>query len=321
MPVVNREVVLPVPTRARLGADHRAVRARGLARPTRSSSRPLEDAPLRVTERRRDPRGRRRGGHRARADRLPLGRLPRRVGARGRIPAAPASSSPSTASRADTITWGPKLMALSRASDAVPGVDDVFSALSDPTRREVLRSVAQRPELTASRLAGELPITRQAVAKHLAALQQAGLVEPRREGRETRYTLTPAPLVDAMGWMARGRRGLGPAPGTSGRARPRVGEAACPPLSSPAPPAASAAPPPSACAPTATTSSAFDLEPTADLRRRPDDPRGQRATRSTAALEALRPRSTSSSPTPASSTSRPCATSPRTAGTRSSRSC
>ena len=85
---------------------------------------------------------------------------------------------------------------------ALPGVDDVFFALSDPTRREVLRSVAQRPELTASRLAGELPITRQAVAKHLAALQKAGLVEPRREGRETRYTLTPAPLAEAMEWMA-----------------------------------------------------------------------------------------------------------------------
>ena len=83
----------------------------------------------------------------------------------------------------------------------MPGVDDVFSALSDPTRREVLRSVATRPELTASRLAGELPITRQAVAKHLKALHEAGLVEPRREGRETRYTITPAPLVDAMAWM------------------------------------------------------------------------------------------------------------------------
>jgi DNA-binding transcriptional ArsR family regulator len=84
----------------------------------------------------------------------------------------------------------------------VPGVDDVFAALADPTRREVLRSLSQRPELTASRLAGELPITRQAVAKHLAALQKAGLVAPHREGRETRYTLTPGPLADAMDWMA-----------------------------------------------------------------------------------------------------------------------
>jgi DNA-binding transcriptional ArsR family regulator len=80
-------------------------------------------------------------------------------------------------------------------------VDDVFTALGDATRREVLRSVATRPDVTASRLAPELRITRQAVAKHLTALQHAGLVEPRREGRETRYTLTPAPLVDAMSWM------------------------------------------------------------------------------------------------------------------------
>jgi DNA-binding transcriptional ArsR family regulator len=84
----------------------------------------------------------------------------------------------------------------------VPGVDEVFFALADPTRREVLRSLSLRPELTASRLAGELPITRQAIAKHLAALQRAGLVEPRREGRETHYVLTPAPLADAMDWMA-----------------------------------------------------------------------------------------------------------------------
>ncbi len=85
----------------------------------------------------------------------------------------------------------------------MPGVDvgAVFSALADPTRREVLRSLAEQPGLTASRLAGELPMTRQAVSKHLAALSGAGLVEARREGRETRYTLTPAPMADAMEWM------------------------------------------------------------------------------------------------------------------------
>ena len=97
---------------------------------------------------------------------------------------------------------GPEADGDERRRLALPGVDNVFFALSDPTRREVLRSVALRPDLTASRLAGELPITRQAVAKHLKALHEAGLVEPRREGRETRYTLTPAPLVDAMDWMA-----------------------------------------------------------------------------------------------------------------------
>ena len=87
----------------------------------------------------------------------------------------------------------------------VPGLDDnigaVFAALADPTRRQVVRSLSRQPELTASRLAGELPMTRQAVTKHLAALDRAGLVSARREGRETRYTLTPAPLAEAMRWM------------------------------------------------------------------------------------------------------------------------
>jgi DNA-binding transcriptional ArsR family regulator len=80
-------------------------------------------------------------------------------------------------------------------------VDAVFAALADPTRREVLRSLAEQPGLTASRLAGDLPVTRQAVAKHLAALSGAGLVEAHREGRETRYVLTPAPLAEAIEWM------------------------------------------------------------------------------------------------------------------------
>lgn len=78
----------------------------------------------------------------------------------------------------------------------------VFAALADPTRRAMLRSLQAQPALTASRLAGELPISRQAVAKHLGALRAAGLVEGHRAGRETRYVLTPAPLADAMEWMA-----------------------------------------------------------------------------------------------------------------------
>jgi DNA-binding transcriptional ArsR family regulator len=83
----------------------------------------------------------------------------------------------------------------------VPGLSEVFGALADPTRREVLRSLAEEPGLTASRLAGDLPMTRQAVAKHLTALSSAGLVTARREGRETRYSLTPAPLAEAIDWM------------------------------------------------------------------------------------------------------------------------
>ena len=81
-------------------------------------------------------------------------------------------------------------------------VTDVFDALADPNRRYVLEALAERETATATELAAELPVTRQAVAKHLAALSEAGLVESRREGRETRYELTPAPLSDAMTWMA-----------------------------------------------------------------------------------------------------------------------
>ncbi len=85
----------------------------------------------------------------------------------------------------------------------MPGLNEVFSALADPTRRQVVASLSGAGvEVTASGLAGGLPMTRQAVAKHLAALERAGLVEPRRAGRETRYRLTPEPLEEAMAWMA-----------------------------------------------------------------------------------------------------------------------
>jgi DNA-binding transcriptional ArsR family regulator len=77
----------------------------------------------------------------------------------------------------------------------------VFGALADPNRRYVVEALAQRPTATATELAAELPVTRQAVSKHLAALGEAGLVESRREGRETRYRLTPGPLGEAMDWM------------------------------------------------------------------------------------------------------------------------
>ncbi|HEU4974576.1 MAG TPA: metalloregulator ArsR/SmtB family transcription factor [Baekduia sp.] len=77
----------------------------------------------------------------------------------------------------------------------------VFAALADPTRREVVRLLAQRPGLTASALAGELPVSRQAIAKHLAQLRDAGLAVAEQSGRETRYRLTPEPMTAAMAWM------------------------------------------------------------------------------------------------------------------------
>jgi len=81
------------------------------------------------------------------------------------------------------------------------GADAVFGALADPTRRRLLSTIAERPA-TATELAGDLPISRQAVVKHLGALAEAGLLERERAGREVRYRVTPAPLSDAVSWMA-----------------------------------------------------------------------------------------------------------------------
>ena len=69
-------------------------------------------------------------------------------------------------------------------------IGQVFGALADRSRRQVIGYLAERGTATATELTGELPMTRQAVAKHLATLADAGLVEPVRQGRETRYHLT-----------------------------------------------------------------------------------------------------------------------------------
>ena len=85
-------------------------------------------------------------------------------------------------------------------SDARVGA--VFDALADGNRRRVVGLLAERGSATATELAAELPVTRQAVAKHLAGLHAAGLVVGERRGRETRYRLTPEPLADAVAWLA-----------------------------------------------------------------------------------------------------------------------
>ena len=78
----------------------------------------------------------------------------------------------------------------------------MFAALADPTRWRVLTLIAERGEGTATSLAGELPVSRVAVVKHLAVLDRAGLVEGRRAGREVRYTVRPDRLDATARWMA-----------------------------------------------------------------------------------------------------------------------
>jgi DNA-binding transcriptional ArsR family regulator len=91
----------------------------------------------------------------------------------------------------------------SRAGASIPAsrADAVFGVLADPTRRQLLSAIAAHPA-TATELAGGLPISRQAVVKHLSALSDAGLLDRERTGREVRYRVTPAPLSDAVTWIA-----------------------------------------------------------------------------------------------------------------------
>ena len=80
--------------------------------------------------------------------------------------------------------------------------DAVFAALADPTRRRVLRLVAERGPTSATLLERELPVTRQAIVKHLVVLSRAGLVTGQRAGQEVRYALVPEPLDDVSEWIA-----------------------------------------------------------------------------------------------------------------------
>jgi DNA-binding transcriptional ArsR family regulator len=77
---------------------------------------------------------------------------------------------------------------------------DVFAALSDPTRRALIQHLAEGPA-TATQLSLQFPISRQAVTKHLAALDEAGLVERNSSGREVRYSLRTEGLADVSSWV------------------------------------------------------------------------------------------------------------------------
>lgn len=71
---------------------------------------------------------------------------------------------------------------------------EVFAALADPTRRDVLQLLADRGQASATTLAADLPVSRVAVVKHLGVLDKAGLVARREAGREVRYEVRPERL-------------------------------------------------------------------------------------------------------------------------------
>ncbi|AIK37290.1 MULTISPECIES: ArsR/SmtB family transcription factor [Bacillus] len=78
---------------------------------------------------------------------------------------------------------------------------DVFQAIADPTRREVLRLLTEK-ELPISKITDHFPMSRTAVAKHLHILSEAKLVSGRKVGREKIYRLQPEPLAELQQWLS-----------------------------------------------------------------------------------------------------------------------
>jgi DNA-binding transcriptional ArsR family regulator len=81
--------------------------------------------------------------------------------------------------------------------------DALWAAVADPTRRRMLSALLERGEATTTSLAEQLPVTRQAVAKHLVVLDRVGLIDGQRRGREVHYAVRPERLDAASEAMAR----------------------------------------------------------------------------------------------------------------------
>ena len=87
------------------------------------------------------------------------------------------------------------------AADHDGPLDALFGALADPTRRAIVVDLVRHGPQSATRLSAGGPLTRQAVVKHLQALEVAGLVTSQRAGREVLFRATPEPLAAAVGWL------------------------------------------------------------------------------------------------------------------------
>lgn len=87
--------------------------------------------------------------------------------------------------------------------DVGTNADRVFAALADPTRRQLLEALGQRPAASATTLAALVPVSRQAVAKHLAVLRESRLVTSHRAGKEVLFSVHPEQLAATASWMTR----------------------------------------------------------------------------------------------------------------------
>jgi DNA-binding transcriptional ArsR family regulator len=97
-------------------------------------------------------------------------------------------------------------VSVSKAASRTPSVtaedaEQVLAALADPTRRQLLELLGGAPGRSASALAGVVPVSRQAVAQHLALLEECSLVQRRRAGREVLFSVRPDRLAAVASWL------------------------------------------------------------------------------------------------------------------------
>jgi DNA-binding transcriptional ArsR family regulator len=93
-----------------------------------------------------------------------------------------------------TFTWGGSVNKIQQR--------DVFDAIADPTRRRLIQLLAESEDRPLHELTAQFPMGRTGVSKHLSILKEAGLVQDRKVGRETRYRLNAAPLKEVQDWVA-----------------------------------------------------------------------------------------------------------------------
>jgi DNA-binding transcriptional ArsR family regulator len=75
--------------------------------------------------------------------------------------------------------------------------DELWEAMADPTRRKLLDLLVARGQATATTLTADMPVSRQAISKHLLLLQRVGLIDGHRQGREVRYAVREQRLAEA----------------------------------------------------------------------------------------------------------------------------
>jgi len=80
--------------------------------------------------------------------------------------------------------------------------DDLWEAMADPTRRKLLDLLVVRGQATATTLTADMPVSRQAISKHLLLLQRVGLIDGHRQGREVRYQVREQRLAQATGALS-----------------------------------------------------------------------------------------------------------------------